>query len=167
MNVAYPISERQTSRNSSRKSLKMVQVMKAYVDRRKRVGRDMMPIDEDEEDGKCECTICLRSQPKPASRDIFAESKKLFDLLNALPQIGSRVSKQAKSSRAKFKRRQIPRPNVTVIHELGVCEEYEVECEACIWNMKQTWRFGVLGEGNLPEYLDNMLNSKAPEEFWT
>jgi len=143
----------------------MVQVMKSYVDRRKRVDRDKIPIDKDEEDEKCECTICLRSQPKPASRDIFAESKKLVDLLNALPQVGGRVSKQGKTSRTKSKRRQILRPNVTVIHELGVCEEYEVECEACIWDMKQTWRFGVLGEGDLPEYLDNMLNSKAPEEF--
>jgi len=67
------------------------------------------------------------------------------------------------SKASRTKRRQIPRPNVTVVHELGVCEEYEVECEACIWDMKQTWRFGVLGEGDLAEYLHDSPNSKGTQ----
>jgi len=160
--------KRMISRKPGGKFLNTEQVMKSYARRRKRVNRHKMSVViEEEEDDKCACTICLRSEPKPASRDLFAESKKLAELLNTLPQIGGPVPKQGKASRTKrIKRRCIPKPDVTVLHELGVCAECRVECELCIWDMKRTRRLAVLDNGDLAEDLDNLLISRALDKVW-
>ena len=144
--------------------------MKSYARRRKRVTRYKMPViveEDEEDDDKCACTICLRPESKPESRDLFAESKKLAELLNTLPQIGGPVPKQGKTSRTnRIKRRRIPKPDVTVLHELGICAECRVECELCIWDMKRTRRFAVLDNGDLAEDLDNLLISRALKKVW-
>jgi hypothetical protein len=155
-----------TSRKPRQQFHSAKQAMKAYARGRKRVNRHAMSaiVEEDEEDDKGECNLCLTSEPKASNRDIFAESKKLAELLNTLPQVDSPAPKPSKTSRTK--RPRIPKPNATVLHELGLCVECRIKCEICMPDVKRTWRFAVLDNGDLAEDLDNLLISRAAEKIW-
>jgi hypothetical protein len=77
------------------------EVVDIYARLRKRVSRrdkTVIVVEEAEEDDKCECNLCLRSESMPSNRDIFAESKKLAELLNTLPQPQAQVDGFASGS---------------------------------------------------------------------
>ena len=154
-----------TSRKSAQKFPGAEQAMKFYARLRQRVSRLAKPVivKEDEEVEECKCTVCLRSEPKTSNRDVFAESKKLAELLNTLPQVDGPSVKSSKTSRPQ--RPQISKPNVAVLHELGLCVECRVKCEICMPDVKRTWRFAVLGNDDFAEDLDNMIISELAEAW--
>jgi hypothetical protein len=137
------------------------QAVKIYARLRKAVSRraKAVVVEEDEEDDKCECKLCLRSESKPLNRDIFAESKKLAELLNTLPQVDSPAPGSSMSPRTK--RQRMPKPDVTVLHELGLCLECRVKCDICMPDVGRTRRFPMLYDGDSAQDLDKTIISKA------
>ena len=135
--------------------------MKAYARCRKSVNRHALPtIEEGDEEEEDMCEVCLKSELKTSNLDIFAEPKKLAESLQTLPQVDGPTPNTGK------KHRRIPRPDKTLLHELSLCAQGHVECEACMPDIKRTWRFAVLDDGNLAEKLDVMLLSEAAGKVW-